>query len=86
MKFLVILQQIVQLLPLLVQVIKTVEDAIPGQGKGEQKLVFIRSLMEQTYTSASDAMVKFEDLWPALSGAIGALVTAFNNTGVFKRD
>ena len=40
MKLLSIIRTIVALLPMLIEAIKAAEEAIPGSGKGEQKLLY----------------------------------------------
>lgn len=62
---------IVQLIPMLIDLIKSVEAAIPGQGKGEQKLAMIRQILEVT----DDAVGQ---LWPTLEKVIAILVKTFN--------
>jgi len=73
-----IIAAILQLIPALIAAVKAIEEAIPGQGKGEQKLAAIRAIVEQV----SDEAIK---LWPTLEKVIGILVTTFNATGVFKK-
>lgn len=68
---------ILNLIPALIAAMKAIEDAIPGSGKGEEKLSAIRAILE-----AVDAgSVK---LWPQISAVIGVLVGLFNRAGVFK--
>ena len=68
---------ILQLIPALIGAMKAIEEAIPGSGKGEEKLAAIRGILE-----AVDAgVVKY---WPQLQSVIGVLVGLFNRTGAFK--
>lgn len=68
---------ILQLIPALIAAMRAIEEAVPGQGQGEQKLAAIRGILE-----AVDAgVVKY---WPQLQSVIGVLVGLFNNTGAFK--
>lgn len=67
-----------KLIPALIELIKAIEEAIPGQGKGEQKLAAVRAIVEQTYEKGVDA-------WPSLEKVISVLVGLFNATGVFKK-
>lgn len=85
MKYLQLVQLILQLFPLLIQTIKAVEDAIPGNGNGEQKLAMVRAVLESAYGAATDAMGSFMDIWPSLESTIKAIVTAFNATKVFEK-
>jgi hypothetical protein len=65
------------LIPALIDAIKAIEEAIPGQGKGEQKLSAIREIVETVYGQVFS-------LWPTLEKVIGVLVGVFNKTGVFN--
>jgi hypothetical protein len=80
-----LLKLVLSLVPMLVQAIKAVEDAIPGNGYGEQKLALVRSIIESAYEKATGALGSFEQMWPILESTIGAIVRAFNSTGVFKK-
>ena len=67
---------ILQLIPALITAIKAIEEAIPGTGAGEQKLVAIRQILEAVDGSISK-------MWPQIATTIGVLVNLFNVTGVF---
>ena len=69
---------ILQLIPTLITALKAIEEAIPGSGKGEQKLSAIRGILEAVDGSITS-------LWPQISSVISVLVTLFNNTGIFKK-
>lgn len=66
-----------KLLPIIIQVIKAVEEAIPGKGQGEAKLAAVREMLELVYE-------KTDDFWPEISKLIGVLVKMFNATGWAK--
>ncbi|MCL4687489.1 MAG: hypothetical protein KJ007_02865 [Burkholderiales bacterium] len=85
MKYLEIAKLVLALFPVLISAIKAVEEAIPGQGNGEQKLAMVRGVLENAFKVATDVTVQFEALWPALAGVIGSVVTAFNASGIFKK-
>ena len=70
---------ILNLIPALITAIKAIEDAIPGSGKGEEKLSAIRAILEAVDASAAK-------LWPQISAVISVLVGLFNRTKVFKTD
>jgi len=74
-----ILRTVLSLIPALVDAIKAIEEAIPGRGKGEQKLAAIRQIIEATYDRAAD-------LWPYVERTITTLVSLFNTTGVFRKE
>lgn len=78
MNWITIATTILQLLPAIITAIKAIEDAIPGQGRGEDKLAAIRGILE-----VDNANV--DAYWPALEKAIGVIVGLFNRTGVFAK-
>jgi hypothetical protein len=69
---------ILQLIPALIQAMKAIEDAIPGQGQGEAKLAAIRGILEAVDSGVAK-------LWPQISSVVGVLVNLFNTAGVFKK-
>lgn len=85
MQFLIIARTIVDLLPVIIDAMKAVEAAIPGEGKGEQKLAMVRGILEGAYVAADDTANEFEKLWPAVARAIAGVVAAFNAAGIFKK-
>ena len=72
------LTTILNLLPAIITAIKAIEEAIPGQGKGEQKLADVREILEAVSSQAGA-------LWPQIQTVIGILVGLFNRTGVFQK-
>lgn len=69
---------ILNLLPALIVAMRAIEEAIPGQGKGEEKLAAIRAILEATNSQIGT-------LWPTLQTVIGILVSLFNKTGTFAK-
>ena len=68
---------ILQLLPALIQAMRAIEEAIPGTGKGEEKLSAIRAILEAVDSGAAK-------YWPQIQSVIGVLVGLFNRTCAFK--
>ena len=85
MKFLQIAKLIISMLPIIIEAVRAVEDAIPGNGKGEQKLAMVRGALEAAYEMASDIDVTFVQIWPQVQKIIVSIVEAFNSAGVFKK-
>ena len=85
MAFFEILKLVIGLLPLLLQAIKAVEQAIPDAGKGSEKLELIKGLVQTSYDTSSKLSVSFEQLWPTVQGTVQAIVNAFNKAGTFKK-
>lgn len=70
---------------MIISAVKAIEEAIPGQGKGEAKLAAVRAVLERGYSLATDATTTFEAIWPAVFGMVGAVVKLFNGAEVFKK-
>ena len=62
---------ILKLLPAIVAGIKALEEAIPGQGKGEQKLAALREILELADSTVSSA-------WPQIASVVAILVKTMN--------
>lgn len=67
-----------QLIPAIIAAMKAIEEAVPGQGKGEAKLAAIREMLELVDGTVAK-------LWPQISGVVGVLVKLFNQTGAFAK-
>jgi hypothetical protein len=85
MKFLQIAKLIISLLPIIIEAVKAVEEAIPGNGKGEQKLAMVRAALESAYEVSTDVDVTFVQIWPQVQKIVTSIVEAFNAVGVFKK-
>lgn len=72
------LLMLAKLIPVVIEIIKAIEEAIPGEGKGEQKLVAVREILESTVEGV-------QAIWPNLEKVIKVLVKVFNTTGTFKK-
>ena len=86
MKFITLAKTILALLPSIILAIQAVEDAIPGEGKGEAKLALIREILQKIYEQSTDLTTDFEKIWPALAAAIAAVVSSFNALGIWSAD
>ncbi len=69
---------ILKLLPFIIEAIKAIELALPGNAKGEAKLALLREVLEAVDQST-------QQYWPAISKVVEVLVKAFNATGVFQK-
>jgi hypothetical protein len=85
MQFIEILKLILQLFPLLIQAIQSVEAAIPQSGKGAEKLDLIKNIIQTSYDNSAKTVATFEQLWGPLSSVIKSIVAAFNATDIFKK-
>lgn len=84
-QFLVNARTALMLLPLLISGLKALEEAIPGAGKGEQKIAILRITLEAAYSVAQDVSGSFDDLWPAIKKIADGTVAVFNAVGTFKK-
>ena len=69
---------VLKMLPVIIAAIKAIEEAIPGNGQGEQKLAMLRQILE-----LADGTIP--NIWPTIEGLVKVLVKTFNDTGVFKK-
>lgn len=67
---------IIRLIPALIEVIKAVESAIPGEGKGQVKLAMVRGILEATDNAV-------DQIWPSLEKVIAVIVKTFNSVKVW---
>lgn len=84
-QFLAIAKVILSLLPAIIEAVKAIEAALPQTGSGAQKLELVRGVLQTAYSTGTDMTTKFDDIWPALSGAVSSVVTFFNNAGIFRK-
>ena len=70
--------EVFKLIPVIIELIKAIEQAIPGESKGEAKLVVVREILEIVDVGT-------KNLWPQISLIISVLVKTFNTTGVFSK-
>ena len=85
MKFFQILGFVVQILPMMLQMIKSVEEAVPGGGNGKDKMSMVRQALEVVVQESGDLKMSFEEIWPTLEKIIGIAVRTFNATGIFSK-
>lgn len=83
--FFTIMKILGSLLPIIVQTIKSVEEVLPGPGQGPAKLETVKTMMQNAVAAAGNIEVTFEQLWPAMQSVIAILVSAYNASGVFKK-
>lgn len=70
---------ILQLIPIILELVKAVEQNIPEDGKGKEKLEFLKDVLTSIYP-------QLIDLWDIVNKIINAAVTLYNATGEFKKD
>lgn len=85
MQYIQLIKLVLSLLPLILEVVKAVEKALPEGTNGAVKLGLVRGAMESAYDVADDAIGSFEKVWPALEKTVAAVVSVYNTSGVFKK-
>jgi hypothetical protein len=85
-EFIKIVQLVLQLTPMVIDTLKAVEAAIPGEGKGEQKLAIVRATIEEAYNQFGVYNIAFDKVWTVMTSQIGQIVQTFNDTGVFSKE
>jgi len=70
---------------MVVDIIKLIEETIPDDGAGKQKLEAFDVMLKLAIEKAEDIDESFDKLQPVAHDIVGAVVTLFNATGVFKK-
>jgi len=83
--FLVILQAFLSIVPLLIQLVKQVEDLFPESGKGKEKAEFVRLALETAFEKVSGVSASFAEVWKVAEPFISKLVALFNSNGTFSK-
>ena len=68
---------ILQLLPVLIEAVRSVEALLPLSGFGKEKLEFVLGIVEDTHADV-------EDIQPIIIRIIMRIVGLANATGIFK--
>ena len=69
---------ILQIVPALIQIIKTVEEMFPLPGAGKEKLTLVREMLSSIYAG-------LDEIWPVIETIVGKVVEFANNIGAFKK-
>lgn len=85
MQYLTIIKTVLSLLPVILEVVRAIETALPEGGQGAQKLALIRNALAAAFSAAGDAAVSFDAIWPALEKTVAAVVGLFNSVGAFQK-
>ena len=68
-----------------VEIVKLIEETIPDDGAGQEKLAAFDVMLKAALDKADDIDESFEKLQPVAHDIVGAVVTLFNATGLFKK-
>ena len=76
---------VLQLLPLIIDAVSAIENALPEGGTGKAKLGLVREVIQAGFDTATDVVVSFDQVWPIIEKTVGAIVSTFNAVGKFKK-
>tara|TARA_R110002050_G_scaffold28280_4_gene72926 strand:- start:240 stop:503 length:264 start_codon:yes stop_codon:yes gene_type:complete len=68
-----------------VEIVKLIEETIPDDGAGKEKLAAFDLMLKAALEKADDIDESFDRLQPVAHDIVSAVVTLFNATGLFKR-
>lgn len=69
---------LLQVISIVIELIKLAEKIMPEQGKGAEKVKFIRQVLESIFGDVSEN-------WETIKGAIDLFVSIYNKVGIFKK-
>ena len=68
-----------------VEIVKLIEETIPDDGAGKEKLVAFDLMLKAAIDKSEDIDESFDKLQPVAHDIVAAVVTLFNATGLSKR-
>jgi len=85
MGFLDYLRWVKKLWTMVVDIVKLIEETIPDDGAGKEKLAAFDVMLKAAIEKADDIDESFDKLQPVAHDIVSAVVTLFNATGLFRR-
>lgn len=70
---------------MVVEIVKLIEETIPDDGAGKEKLIAFDIMLKAALDKADDIDESFDKLQPVAHDIVAAVVTLFNTVGLFKR-
>ena len=70
---------------MVVEIVKLIEETIPDDGAGKEKLVAFDVMLKAAIEKADDIDASFDKLRPVAHDIVTTVVTLFNTVGIFKR-
>jgi hypothetical protein len=70
---------------MVVHIVKLIEETIPDDGAGKEKLAAFDIMLKAAIEKADDIDESFDKLQPVAHDIVSAVVNLFNATGLFKR-
>lgn len=84
-KFIEVTKIVISIFPAIISAVKTVEQLLPENGRGKDKLALIRAQLEAAFMIVGSFDISFDELWPGIELTISRLVSIFNAGGDFKK-
>ena len=69
---------ILQLVPALIEIIRTIENMFPQSGAGKEKLILVREILTASYEG-------IQEVWPAIEAIVAKVVAFANTIGAFTK-
>ena len=85
MNILTYLGWVKKLWTMVIDIVKLIEETIPDDGAGKEKLAAFDIMLKAAIEKADDIDESFDKLQPVAHDIVSAVVTLFNATGLFKR-
>lgn len=85
MSILTYLSWVKKLWTMVVDIVKLIEETIPDDGAGKEKLAAFDLVLKAAIEKADDIDESFDKLQPVAHDIVAAVVTLFNATGLFTR-
>lgn len=70
---------------MVVEIVKLIEETIPDDGAGKEKLAAFDIMLKAAIAKADDIDAEFDKLQPVAHDIVSSVVTLFNTLGIFKR-
>ena len=70
---------------MVVEIVKLIEETIPDDGAGKQKLAAFDIMLKAAIAKADDIDAEFDKLQPVAHDIVSSVITLFNTVGIFKR-
>ena len=70
---------------MVVEIVKLIEETIPNDGAGKEKLLAFDIMLKAALEKADDIDESFDKLQPVAHDIVKAVVTLFNATSIFKK-
>jgi hypothetical protein len=70
---------------MVVDIVKLIEETIPDDGAGKEKLAAFDLMLKAAIEKAEDIDAEFDKLQPVAHDIVNVVVALFNKTGLFKK-